>query len=82
MTLIHSARPPQSIHQILADGKVIYSGADWTHAFLEAAFHPAYHYIVHLENGKSGACWGPIVTTLAGQGPGFPLFLPPMEATT
>lgn len=82
MTMIPAAIPLQPIHQILADGAVIYSGPDWTHAFLEAAFHPAYHYIVHLENGRSGACWGPIITTLAQQEPGFPLFPPPMEATT
>ena len=53
--------PGRSEHQILADGEVIYSGPNWANAFLDAAFHSEYRRIVHLEDGKTGASWGPVL---------------------
>lgn len=50
---------PQAEHQIIADGEVIYEGDDWQEAFLEASKHPEYGTITHLENGVTGATWGP-----------------------
>ncbi len=46
------------LHQIVANGQVIYEGKDWPQAFLDAGRNPAYQEIVHLINGKPTARMG------------------------
>ena len=46
-------------HQVLANGIVIYSGADWVQAFLAAGMNPGYGTIEHRINGVPGATMGP-----------------------
>jgi hypothetical protein len=47
------------LHQVVADGKVIYAGNDWQRIFLEARMNPEYGEIVHVPpDGTPGAQWG------------------------
>jgi hypothetical protein len=56
-------RATTTIHQIVVEGRIIYEGADWVQAFLEAGRHPAYRHkaILHLYNGNPGARWLPVL---------------------
>jgi hypothetical protein len=56
-------QPTTTIHQIVVEGQIIYEGANWVQAFLEAGRHPAYldKEILHLYNGKPGARWLPVL---------------------
>ena len=49
------------LHQIVADGQIIYQGENWVQAFLNAGRNPAYGEIVHLTNGEPGAQMGPVL---------------------
>ncbi len=45
--MLSEQQQPQSEHQIVADGEVIYEGDDWQQAFLEAGLNPEYTTIIH-----------------------------------
>lgn len=51
----------QPIHQVAVDGQIIYEGDDWAQPFLEASKNPTYGTIVHMEDGKPGATFGPVL---------------------
>jgi hypothetical protein len=67
---------PTHIHQILANGQVIYTGDDWRQAFLDAARNPDNGTIVHTVDGEPGVMMGPTVRLYGSVCP----FMPPMQS--
>ena len=51
--------PAPPIHQVIADGTVIYEGEDWQQAFLQVGRNPEFGEIIHVCDGTPGAQWGP-----------------------
>jgi hypothetical protein len=66
----------QRLHQVLIDGKVIYTGDEWEPVFFEASSDPKNGVIEHTVDGHTYTLMGPNVRLTGGIAP----HLPPVQS--